>query len=155
MLHYLSVSFDSYQVILWSICIGFNVAMLLSFLFKHTEGKLISRLLSQNASSEDSAVSLSDIGLGKSKYIMRRLRDESTLRHIVSLAGGQELSLTKGGKAKNDFSSAKFYISEENSKKASSMQKGALKWYFLPIFCAVSIALTSFVNYVIPIFINW
>ena len=85
------------------------------------------------------------------------LRDGSTLRKVVTLAGESDdrLTLQKGARRRVNFDEAKFYIAEENKKRAESMQKSAIKWYLLPVFCALSIGIAIGVHYLIPVFQNW
>ncbi len=140
----------------WAACIGFNITMLLTFFLKGAESSFIVKLLTSQSFDEESAHSLKDLKLDGwlIKYL---LRDGSTLRKVVTLVGGTDdrLALQKGAKAKVDFDKARFYVTEENKKRAESMRKSAIKWYLLPVFCAVSIGIAIGVHFLLPIILNW
>lgn len=61
----------------------------------------------------------------------------------------------KEARVKIDFDSARFYINEKKADKLDALKKGAIKWFMLPIYCAVSIGLAIGISYLIPIFQNW
>lgn len=150
-----SLPFTKPEFYVWAFCIGFNIAMVLNFILKGVESSLLKRLFEANALNEDTAVSLGALKLRGKPLAMFLLRDKGMLRKTVTLAKDTRVANEKGNLGKIDFSSATFYINGEQIDRAKSLTKGAIKWYLLPVFCAISIGLALFVNFVIPIFLNW
>ncbi|MBQ7780353.1 MAG: hypothetical protein IJ404_07655 [Clostridia bacterium] len=69
--------------IIWSIIIGAFIAVVIAFINKKTIGKLVDKLLALPADSEENAVTLDEIGLGKKGSLRYALRPSSTLSSIV------------------------------------------------------------------------
>lgn len=150
-----TLPFTQPEFYVWAFCIGFNIAMVLNFILRGVESILINKLFSANAMSKDSAMTLDSLGVRCKPLVKLLLRDNGTLRKTVLLANDQRSKNDKGKMPKIDFSAAAFYINEEQLERAESLRKGATKWYLLPVFCAASIGLTLFVNFMLPILINW
>ena len=150
-----TLPFTKPEFYVWAFCIGFNVAMILRFILKGVESKLITRLFERGALSADTAVTVDSLGIRGKALIRFLLRDKGTLRKTVALANDTRVADKKGKMPEIDFATALFYINEEQINRAESLKKGAIKWYLLPIFCAASVGLTLFVNFMLPIFINW
>lgn len=152
-----ALPFTKPEFYVWAFCIGFNVAMVFVFVLKSVESKFIVALFNNEALSEDKAITLQQAGVKGTGLLRYLLRDNGTLRSVVLLSKGSERSDEQGTTSKQniDFNYAKFYINEEKLDRANSLKKGAMKWYLLPVFCAVSIGLAIGVCYVIPIFLNW
>ena len=150
-----TLPFTQPEFYVWAFCIGFNLTMVLSFVLKSFESKLISRLFEANALSAEAAVTLDSLNV-RGKFILGfLLRDKGMLRKTVVLANDTRAANEKGKMPKIDLSNALFYINEEQVDRAEFLKKGAIKWYLLPIFSLISIGLTLFVNFMLPIFINW
>lgn len=154
--YFLSASIiDLPFIIVWSVCLGFNIAMIISFVLRNTSGTFISRLIESESFSQENAKTLSELGCNG--WLLRRfLKDGSTLRNLVLVANEDNLLPTteKGNKPIADFENARFYIIEENVDKASLLTKGKLKWWLLPLFSILSIILAAVVDYLMPIFTN-
>lgn len=156
MSYFLSLAFDSPELIIWSACVGFNVAMIISFLLKRIEGTFISSLLSLGASSKESAVTLSQLGQDGNKALKWFLKDGSTLRNTVYLVGDSlPTKSTKKRRKEPVFDNARFYIPEDKLEKAESIGKGGLRWYFLPIYAILSVIITIIVIELLPILTNF
>ena len=155
MSYYLSASIDMPTVLVWSVCLGFNVAMIISFVIRNTVGRLISRLFDSDAFCPENAKTLSELGC-HGWLIRRFLKNESTLRRTVLLAREDNLLPTKEAKGKvvSDFDSAKFYIDKNCEEKANLLRKGKLGWWVLPLFSILSIILAAIIDYLMPIFTN-
>lgn len=69
--------------VIWPLMIGAFVAVVISHINKKTVGKLVKKLLSANADSEASALSLNDLGMGKNSSLKYALRPSSTLSNII------------------------------------------------------------------------
>lgn len=69
--------------IIWSIIIGVFIAVVITYINKKTIGKLVDKLLSLPADSEENAVSLDDAGFGGKGSLRYALRPTSTLSNII------------------------------------------------------------------------
>lgn len=101
------------NIIVWSLFIGFVLAIIITVFNKIVVGRFVRKLIEKEAFSEESALSLSDIGC-KNIYLKFALRKKGTLRHIVYAAKGDIKTSVKTEKAK-------FYIPEKTQKKAESI----------------------------------
>ncbi len=71
------------MAVVWPIILGVFIAVIISFINKKTIGKLVDKLLSLPADKEENAVTLDELGLGKSSALKYALRPSSTLSKIV------------------------------------------------------------------------
>lgn len=133
----LTTFLQSSKLIVWSICIGVNVAIIGSYIFKSYIGKFISTLVSKGATSEEGAKSLSELGYSKDKLIKRLLKKEGSLRRVVTPLDENE-------------ENKRFYIKDEHINKAKALVGGKLRWYFIPIFLVATIILSYLVLLVLP-----
>ena len=69
--------------VIWPMMIGVFLAVLIAYFNKRSIGRLVKKLLAAPADSEESALSLSDMGLDKKSYIKYSLREGSTLSAMV------------------------------------------------------------------------
>ena len=150
-----TLPFTQPEFYVWAFCIAFNLVMVLSFVLRSFESKLITRLFGANALSAETAVTLDSLKVRGKSILRFLLRDKGTLRKTVILANDTRVADKKGKMPKIDLANALFYINTEQVDRAEFLKKGAIKWYLLPVFCAASIGLTLFVNFMLPIFINW
>ena len=154
---FLKVSFDSPVLLIWSICAGFNIAIIITYVVRRTTGALLNKLFEAEAFDTESAKTLAELDC-KSKLYESSLKDGKTLRRIVSVANDEDkLPLAKSatGKEIYDFASAKFYIKEENKDRASSLKKGNLRKICFPIFTILSIILAQLIIDLLPTFTDW
>ena len=148
---FLSIRFDSPELLIWAACVGFNVAIIFTYILKGSVSKLISKLEGANAFDNDSAATLSSIG-AYNLLICYLLRDDSTLRKVVKAQNGVLVTKkSKKGTDVADFNESRFYLDASNDKKIASLKKSAIKWWLIPIFAIVSIILASTVIYLLPI----
>ena len=152
--YYLELPIVTAEFYVWAACAGFIFTMFFVFFLKGAESKLMVKLLTSQAFSEESARSLSELEV-TGRLVKYLLRNGSTLRRVVTLVGDSRASLQKGVKTKINFESARFYIDESNKKRAESMKKSAVKWYMLPVFCAIAIGIAVGMHYLIPFIQNW
>lgn len=157
MSNFLSVSFDSPILFIWALCIGFNIALIITYVVRKTTGVFMASLFENEAKDEESAKTLEELGCNN-RLLRCFLKDGKTLRRVVTLVSEDDkLPIAKNEKGKDvvDFSSARFYIKEENEHRASSYKKGKLKAVWLPIFTILSVILAQLVIDLLPIFTNW
>ena len=156
---YLMLEFDSPILLVWAACIGFNVAMIFTYVLKRVEGRLILGLIGAGAMSAETGITLESLGykpggekvrLGD-KLLCYLLRDGGSLRKIVS-ADAEKIPMVKGdsGRAKADYSQVRFYIEEKNLGKAKSLGNGVMKWYYLPIFTILSVIIAVAIVLLMP-----
>ena len=157
MSNFLSVSFDSPILFIWALCVGFNIALIITFVVRRTTGAFVSSLFENEAKDEESAKTLDELGCNN-RLLRSFLKDGKPLRRVVTLVSEDDkLPTVKNEKGNEvaDFGSAKFYIKEENEHRASSYKKGKLKAVWLPIFTILSVILAQLVIDLLPIFMNW
>lgn len=140
------------EIIIWAVCIGINVAFILTFIIKNFVGECV-RSIIKNAQGEENAKTLSEL---KSMTPICRyfLRDGKTLRNIISVVGNELPKKSVKGVLEPDFDSAKFYIKQENVKKAEGLYGKVFKWYHLLIFALSSVLIALFAIWIIPLIIS-
>lgn len=147
----------STEIIVWSICIGANLAFLYMFYQRNYIGVLIRRMLDAG-SGEECARTLFALGLDRQFLMKLALKDGSPLRSTVLVKGGKIPTKTveKNGKKRPvpDYESAEFYISERNLEKASVSYGRKMEWYWLPIFVILSAGISYGMTYLIPFMLS-
>lgn len=101
------------NIIVWSLFIGFIIAIGISVYNKTVVGSLVRGLISKKAFSEDSAVTAADVGC-KNMFVRLALNKNSTLRRIVCAAG-------KNNNESVSLDSDKFYIPDSSQEKAEAI----------------------------------
>ncbi len=140
--------------VIWAIFAGFAIAVLLSYYHKTYTGETVRRLLKKEAFSEQSALTLKELGLSSSRLRTLSLEDGKLLRRYVEITGPEE-AVTEPDKKKRkgifgflfpsakkhsyDFDSVRLYIPEEKKYAADARfeQKGTIS----PVALAVILAL--------------
>lgn len=124
----IDVNGSMFPLIIWGLYIGIVCGALGSILFRVYSGKIVKALLSQAASDENTAKTLAELKLDNNFLIRYYLKDDSVLRRSVLVCGDSHKPVNTGKfrrfwyekflrtsiPEKIDFSSAKFYIPEEN-----------------------------------------
>ena len=98
--------------ILIPIAFGMIIAACLVFINKQTLGKFVKRLFYENADSEQSARTLTELGFEKNRLLRRSLRDGSSLRKVVHVCDGAQEG--KQGEKKP----LRYYIPEDCAYRA-------------------------------------
>ena len=145
----LEQSRNSLEIIVYGICTGAIIAFTLYFFRQRLLGTLVKRLI-LDALGAENAKTLDE--LGKNKLIYRHaLGDNSILRRYVSVIG-DTLPLDVNGKP--DFSSARFYITDDKTEIAISRYHKECKIYVY-VLGVLAMALLAFaVRYLIPLMLN-
>lgn len=130
---YLEISSDVYiNVIIMIIAGALCVASFCINYHKTYTVNIIKQLLRRGATAKESAKTLRDIGLDNSVGLRAALNRKGQLTSIVKRVGQVEptyeeyMALIKQKKAKTekiDFSTARFYIPEENIKRAQRIKE--------------------------------
>ena len=98
----------SVQTILWLILAGFAVAAVVVAVMRLSLGKFVQKLLEENATSPETARSLSELGVKETGYLRSALKGRGPLSAVVQSTGeGQK----------------KYYIPEESVPRAKSKFK--------------------------------
>lgn len=124
--------------VVWPLMLGAFLALIIAHFNKRTVGILVKRLLKEEASSPDSAKSLSELGLNKKRYLNYALRPSSTLRSMVFFTEKDENGVEK------------LYIPDDKAYRAESQYKpdgSSLLTVFVTffVFIAVGLLLVTFV----------
>ena len=90
--------------VIWPMIIGVYIAIIIIFINKKTIGRLVKKLLSASADSEENAVSLKELGLEKKPSLRYALRPSSTLSNIIKRTEDE-----------------RYYIPEDKSYRAESL----------------------------------
>jgi len=99
------------NIIVWSIFIGFFIAIIITLYNDMVSGSVVRGLLKKKAFSKENAIQASDIGCKKG-VLKFSLRISSTLRKIVCTADGA---------SSNEPNGVKLYIPQQYIKKAESL----------------------------------
>lgn len=140
--------------IIWAICIGVTLGFVFNYVSKLIPGPFVRALLSKNAIGEDNAVSLRDLGFLNKKLVLFALNEGSSLRNIVSVVGGKLPTITANGKTAIDYEKALFYIPESKKIKAQTAFGEKEKWYILPLFIILAIAIAYGMSKVMPLLVE-
>ena len=115
----LTTSLQSPELIIWSICIGANVALWICFIVRKIQGDFLLQLLEKGSSDEESALPLSKIK--HSPLLPLFLKTTSTLSSVASTVT-------------TDSGEIAYFIPAEREKKARTLSIKGMKWYIMP-FC--------------------
>ena len=140
---------ETVDLTVYSIAIGVFFAFFAYWFLQNVVGKLVRRI-AKKAIGEENAKTLCE--LDRNNALNRDLlRDGSTLRRMISCVG-DTLPKAEGGKA--DFTQAKFFVTEENSKKALHRypRKISAWWLALVFFLAAGVSFGA--TYLVPIILD-
>ncbi|NLZ36850.1 MAG: hypothetical protein GX897_05165 [Clostridiales bacterium] len=147
------------SIVIWSIFAGIVIGILLSVYHKYVLGSFVRRLLDSGASSEWTAVTMDEAGLGKSR-ILRLLTRRAILGSgsYAKIVRSPELPYPapppkKGQKTppRKIDSSTRFYIPDDMQNRAIMTYTGGARtiiWALVSIAVLLGIALLSF--YIVP-----
>ena len=108
-------SVTTLNIIVWSLFIGFLIAIAISVYNKLVLGSLISALVREKVFTEDSARSAKELGCSTTKLVRFALRKNSTFRRVVRMKGD-----TEAERCEESFENARFYLPEENIRRAEN-----------------------------------
>ena len=140
---------ETVDLTVYSIAIGVFFAFFAYWFLQNVVGKLVRRI-AKKAIGEENAKTLCELDRNNAlnRYL---LRDGSTLRRMIFCVG-DTLPKAEGGKA--DFTQAKFFVTEENSKKALHRypRKISAWWLALVFFLAAGVSFGA--TYLVPIILD-
>ncbi len=108
-------SVTTLNIIVWSLFIGFLIAIAVSVYHKLVLGSLISALVRGEVFTEDTACSAKELGC-TSPLVRFALRKNGTFRRVVRMKGD-----TDAARCDNSFDEAKFYLPQENVRRAENL----------------------------------
>ena len=140
---------ETVDLTVYSIAIGVFFAFFAYWFLQNVVGKLVRRI-ARKAIGEENAKTLDELGRSNALY-RYLLRDGSTLRRMISCVG-DTLPKAEGGKA--DFTQAKFFVTEDNAKKALHRYPRKISpwWLVLVFFLAAGISFGA--TYLVPIILD-
>ncbi|MCR5680931.1 MAG: hypothetical protein K6G29_00655 [Clostridiales bacterium] len=125
----LDINGSSFLFIVWGICAGILLGVLLSLIYRVYAHKLVAALAEHGACDRESAKTLAELGFPKNRVIRHMLGEGGSMTSIVSCANEDEFPPRKISKLrhfwhytflrgdplppKTDFSVARFYLPEE------------------------------------------
>lgn len=140
---------ETVDLTVYSIAIGVFFAFFAYWFLQNVVGKLVRRI-AKKAIGEENAKTLEE--LGRSNALNRYLlRDGSTLRRMISCVGD---TLPKAERGKADFTQAKFFVTEDNAKKALHRYPRKISpwWLVLVFFLAAGVSFGA--TYLVPIILD-
>lgn len=144
----IDVNSGSFYLLIGAILIGILVGILVSLVIRSSCGKIVKALLAAEANSEDSAKTLTELGLGKSPAARMMLRTDSALAKVLRTPGDESFGYAgKSTPGKN----TRFYLPEENRIMASlrfSEEKHPVRDGVLSVFLIA--ALFAFTVFALP-----
>lgn len=108
-------SVTTLNIIVWSLFIGFIIAIGVTLYNKIVLGKLVRALIEKDATSPERALALGDVG-GENPLIKLALRRGGALRRVVRMAEDNE-----GEDTGKNVAEGKFYIPEECMHRAKTV----------------------------------
>ena len=109
----LDINGSSFLFIVWGICAGILLGVLLSLIYRVHAHKLVTALAEHEALDREHALTLDGLGLAKNRVIRRMLGENGSMTSIVACANEDEFPPRDPLPPKTDFSVARFYLPEE------------------------------------------
>ncbi len=136
-------SITTLNIIVWSLFIGFMIAIGVTLYNKIVLGTIVRGLIDRQAFCEDDALTAKAIGCNNI-FIRFALRRGGSFRRIVRMTGDTETEQIKG-----DFSTAKFYIPEENVHRAEMIYGKAGASVFSVLLSVLAFLAVAFVSFIV------
>ncbi len=157
-------TFITLKLVLWGLYAGMLIALAMSFYRKVYLGSAVRKLLKAEALSEDSALTLAQLGIKGGPLMKKALKEGGTLRRYIEICGGTSPKEISGKKKKlrsflgmeeeplnYDFYAMKLYIPEEKKYKADiAFERGNLTPALFVVFVILLTALVIGINVIIP-----
>ena len=143
------IRFDTTDFIIWTICIGVCIALIISHFYKKIAGPFVRTLIAYEHFDEDSAVTLDELKMNK-RFLRLMLRSKTLILSHVSVVGG-EIPRDENGKL--DIASAKFYIEKDKCDKAKCTFSETGRFLGLILTLIVIIALCYGLTMLVPVFV--
>ena len=112
------------MVIIWGVCIGLAVAVLVHVFTKHFSAKLVKALTASQCFSKDNAKALKELNIKPSSFLKSALTDGKTLRKYVCIANEEECVLPD--KTPEFFKAVLKFFSGEDAPRKYDLEKAEL-----------------------------
>ena len=130
------------HIVIWSLYIGFIIGIAITVFNRIVLGGLVKKLVDRKANPEGGALTIGEIGCSNF-FVRTALRSGGTLRRVIRMVGD-----TEEKRKREDFSTAKFYIPEENIHRAEviyGLSGTSLASILLSVFAFLIVVFLSFV----------
>lgn len=157
----------TFKLVLWAVWAGVIIGIAASYYNKDYLGRFIRRLLKKEATSKDTALTLTELSYNKFFPLKLHLKDGKSLRRYAEIANRDEAVTEKNKNPKfnrlrnlfgisnvkkiYDFSNLRFYIPEEKKYTADVRyeKKGSNPGAFI-VWIIIITALAFLVNFLVP-----
>lgn len=112
------------MVIIWGVCIGLAVAVLVHVFTKHFSAKLVKALTASECFSKDNAKALKELNIKPSSFLKSALTDGKTLRKYVCIANEEECVLPD--KTPAFLAGVRKFFSGEDAPRKYDLEKAEL-----------------------------
>ena len=152
--------------LIWGVWGGFVIGLLLTFYHKAYLGEVVRRLIKKEATSNDSALTLAEIGIKPRRLLTRALKRGGSLRKYISVANPEECEkvlpskkgflrgkvFPEGENVEYDFAKMRLFIAEDVKYTAAVRydEKKKISPVRLIVFTAVLTALAIGVTIAVP-----
>ena len=140
---------ETIDLTVYSIAVGVFFAFFAYWFLQNIVGKLVRRI-AKRAIGEENAKTLDELDRNNALY-RYLLRDGSTLRRMISCVD-DALPKAEGGKA--DFTQAKFFVTEENSRKALHRYPRKISAWWLVLVFALAAGISFGATYLVPVILD-
>ena len=141
---------NSTELIIWGICVGVILGFVGSFISKSIVGPFVRALIEKEATKEEKAITLSELGFSSKKLLKLALKEGSALRNIVT-----ELPYFSNlGENTTPSEESRFYIPQDKLDKAKITYGKGEKWYLLLLFVVLCIGAAFLMSAVMPILVE-
>lgn len=125
------------NIIVWSLFIGFLIGIAVTVYNRLVLGPVVNGLVDSKALNEESALPIAEVSR-LNPFIRFALRSKSSFRRVIKMVGDTETS-----KSRESFENARFYIPQENIKRAQMISGSGMS--------LVSVLLSVLVFFVIAL----
>ena len=140
---------ETIDLTVYSIALGVFFAFFAYWFLQNIVGRLV-RKIAKRAIGEENAKTLDELDRNNALY-RYLLRDGSTLRRMISCVG-DALPKAEGGKA--DFAQAKFFVTEDNAKKALHRYPRKISPWWLVLVFALAAGISFGATYLVPVILD-
>ena len=137
------------EMLVWGICIGAILAFTVYFFQQHITGSLV-RLLIKDCVGEDNAKTLDALGKNNAFY-RHMVRDNSTLRRVVSVVGGQ---IPRDSDAERIYDGVRLYIDESALDRATKRFTKDVRLYMYIIGVVACLAVGVGMQFLLPFILS-
>lgn len=136
-------SVTTLNIIVWSLFIGFMIAIGVTLYNKIVLGTIVRSLIDRQAFCEEDSLTASEVGCNNI-FIRFALRRGGSFRRIVRMTGDTEYEQVKG-----DFTTARYYIPSENVHRAEMIYGKAGASVFSVLLSILAFLAVAFISFIV------